>query len=343
VTSGDAVPRTRHDAFVRHVFGRPKAAAIEFRHVLPPELVAELDLDTLAASSSAYRRPSRTPLDSDLVFTVRLRGPEGAEPCSIDMMLDHQSNPDELYPWRSHVYVGELWGRHVAAQARRPRQLRFVVPVLMVQYPARDTPTRLSDILRLPDHVRGIFGSPFETKLYVDDLSGSVLDDPVADPGHLALVEIARTLLYAYKNPDAIHDPRVPTLGPLFDIVLDCFGPGEIEEIMSYAVNVLGEGSPIFAMLTRTLSKGVAEMFVTIADKWRAEGHAAGHAAGHAEGRTIATAQALLRVLDHRTGPVPSFVRERVLATADEQLLERWFDRALSALSVEQVFQPLDA
>lgn len=67
VSSGDPVPRTRHDAFVRHVFGRPQAAAIEFRHVLPPEIVAELDLDTLTTSSSAYRRPSRTPLDSDLV------------------------------------------------------------------------------------------------------------------------------------------------------------------------------------------------------------------------------------------------------------------------------------
>jgi hypothetical protein len=321
------------------VFARPKAAAIEFRHVLPPEIVAELDLDTLAISSSAYRRPSRTPLDSDLVFTVRLRCPEGTEPCSIDMMLDHQSNPDELYPWRAHVYVGELWGRHVAAQDRRPRQLTFVVPVLMRQHPARDTPTRLSDILRLPDHVRGIFGTPFETKLYVDDLRGSVLDDPVADPGHLALVEIARTLLCAYKNPDAVHDPRIPTLGPLFDTVLDCFGPGEIEEILSYAIHVLGEGSPILGMITSTLNKAVAEMFVSYADKLRADGRAE----GLIEGSAIATARALLRVLDHRTGPVPSFVRERVLATADEQLLERWFDRALSARSVEEVFQPLDA
>lgn len=272
-----------------------------------------------------------------------LRCPEGAEPCSIDMMLDHQSNPDELVPWRSHVYVGELWGRHVAVQARRPRQLRFVLPVLMVQYPARSTPTRLSDILRLPDRVRGIFGSPFETNLYVDDLSGSVLHDPVADPGHLALVEIARTLLYAYRNPEAIHDPRIPTLGPLFDIVLDCFGPGEIEEIMSYAVHVLGEGSPVLGMITSTLSKAVEEMFVSYADKLRAEGRLEGQLEGQAAGRTMATARALLRVLDHRTGPVPSVVRERVLATADERVLERWFDRALSAGSVEEVFQPLEA
>ncbi len=331
MTSGDAILRTRHDAFVRHVFGRPKAAAIEFRHVLPEAILAELDLDTLAVSSSAYRRPSRAPLDSDLVFSVRLHGPEDPEPYSIDMMLDHQSTLDELLPWRSHVYVGELWGRHVAAQPRRPRQLPFVIPVLMVQYPARDTPTRLSGVLRLPDRVRGIFGVPFETEIYVDDLSGSVLDDPVADPGHLALVEITRFLLYVYKNPDAMADPRLATLGPLFDTVLDHFGPAEIEEIMSYVANAIGEDSPIFAMIMRTLSKAVKEMYVTIADKLRTEG------------RILAKAEFVLGALGHRAWSIPVSLRDRVLATSDEQLLQRWFDRAFTAGSLEEVFLPLEA
>ena len=34
---------------------------------------------------------------------------------------------------------------------------------------------------------------------------------------------------------------------------------------------------------------------------------------------------------------------KRVLATDDERLLQRWFDRALVAGSVEEVFEPLDA
>ena len=335
MSSGGTVPRTRHDAFVRHVFARPKAAAIEFRHVLPASMLAEVHLDSLALSSSSYPRPSRTPLDSDLVFTAELHGPGDPEPYSIDMMLDHQSTPDELLPWRSHVYAGELWGRHVAAQPRRPRRLPFIVPVLLVQYPARNTPTQLSDILRLPDRVRGAFGAPFETKIYVDDLSKSVLDDPVADPGHLALVEIARALLHAYKNPNALADPRLATLGPLFDVVLDHFGPDEIREIMSYVVHVFGEGSPIFAIIMSTLSKAVGEVYVTIADKLRAE--------GRLEGRASATAEALLRLLGHRAGPVPPLVRDRVLTTSDERLLQRWFDRALTAVSIEEVFQPLEA
>lgn len=314
-----------------HVFGRPKAAGVVFQRVLPPAMLAEIRLETLALASSSYPRPSRAPLDSDLLFEADLHGPGDPDPYSIQLMLDHQSGPDDLFPFRTHVYAGASWGRYIDAQPRRPRRLPFIVSVVMTQYPARNTPTRLSDILDLPDRVREAFGTPFETKIYVDDLRGSVLDDPVTDPGHLALVEIARTLLFLYKNPDALDDPRLPTLGPLFDTVLDYFGPGEIEEIMSYVVHALGEDSPVYAIIIDTLSKAVKEVYVTIADKLRAEG------------RTSAAAEMLLRMLDHRAWPIPASLRDRVLATSDERLLQRWFDRALAAGSVEEVFQPLEA
>lgn len=307
---------------------------VVFHRVLPPAMRTEIRLETLALASS-YPRPSRTSLDSDLLFEADLHGPDDPEPYSIQLMLDHQSGPDELFPFRTHVYVGASWGRYVDAQPRRPRRLPFIVSVLMTQYPARDTPTRLSDILDLPDRVREAFGTPFEAEIYVDDLRGSVLDDPVTDPGHLALVEIARTLLFLYKNPDALDDPRLPTLGPLFDTVLDYFGPGEIEEIMSYVVHALGEDSPVYAIIIDTLSKAVKEVYVTIADKLRAE--------GRMEGRVSAAAEMLLRVVDHRALPIPAHLRERVLATSDERLLQRWFDRVLTASSLEEVFSLLDA
>ena len=113
------------------------------------------------------------------------------------------------------------------------------------------------------------FGVPFEAVIHLDDLSRSVLDDPVADEGHLALVEITRTLLYAYRNPRALDDPRIATLGPLFDTVLRCFGTREVEELLSYVLHVFGEGSPIVTMIMETLGRAVKEMYVTMAEKLR--------------------------------------------------------------------------
>ena len=158
------------------MFARPKAAAVEIRRVLPAAMLAEIELETLALVSSSYPRPSRAPLDSDLLFEALLRG--SGKRRSIRFMIDHQSKPDALFPFRTHVYAGAYWGRYVDAHPRRPRRLPFVIPVLLAQYPARNTPTRLSDVLDLPAHLRDAFGSPFETRIYVDDLRGSVLDGP---------------------------------------------------------------------------------------------------------------------------------------------------------------------
>jgi hypothetical protein len=111
-----------------------------------------------------------------------------------------------------------------------------------------------------------------------------------------------------------------------------------VKELLTYVVEVFGEDSPIFGIIMETLGKAVKEVYVTVADKLRAEGRKA----GRKEGRAAARADALLRVLDHRLGPIPAPVRARVLATTDEQLLQRWFDRALVAASFDEVFQPLD-
>lgn len=128
------------------------------------------------------------------------------------------------------TYAGEYWGRDIRARPG-PMLLPFIVPVLLVQCPARNTPTRLSQILDVPPNLRSRVGAPFAVDLYVDDFSGSVLDDPVAPLGFRALVELARAFLHAYKNPGSLTDERIEELAPLFDIVLDYFGPDDIQAL----------------------------------------------------------------------------------------------------------------
>ena len=116
-------------------------------------------------------------------------------------------------------------------------------------------------------------------------------------------------------------------------------------------------------MLVESLDKEVKEVFVTFADKLRAEGRSEGLKKGRSEGmekglargmekglargmekgRARAAAEMLLRMLDHRAWPVPASLRARVLATTDERLLQWWFERALVAASLEEVFLPLEA
>lgn len=79
-------------------------------------------------------------------------------------------------------------------------------------------------------------------------------------------------------------------------------------------------------------------MYTTIADALLAEGEQKGRAAGRAAG----LARAVLGVLEHRALSIPQSVRERVSSALDEHQLQRWFDRAFTAVSVEDIFDALD-
>lgn len=244
------------------------------------------------------------------------------------------------------MYAGAVWRRYVDGQGERPRALPFIIPVLLRQRPARRTPTRLSDVLVVPARARPVLGAPFEAQVFVDDLEGSVLDDSEADRGVVALVEITRALLDAHRNPSPDTRLRLQTLGPCFDAVLERYGPGEIEELMSYVIHVFGQASPVYAIILATLGRTVNEVFVSIADKLRAEGRKEGRAEGRkegrAEGRRAAKAELLLRVLVRRMGRVPRAVRARISATTSEPLLQQWLERALTATTLEEVFGPSD-
>jgi len=68
-----------------------------------------------------------------------------------------------------------------------------------------------------------------------------------------------------------------------------------------------------------------------------ARGKAEGKAEGEARGKTKGEAQALVRLLEKRIGPVSEALRARIF-TADLASVEAWFDRAIEATDFESVF-----
>jgi hypothetical protein len=70
----------------------------------------------------------------------------------------------------------------------------------------------------------------------------------------------------------------------------------------------------------------------------RTEGRAEGRAEGEARGRAEGEAVLLLRVLQARGLEVPGDVRDMITSCGDTAQLEAWFDRAISAASLDDVF-----
>lgn len=69
-----------------------------------------------------------------------------------------------------------------------------------------------------------------------------------------------------------------------------------------------------------------------------AEGEAKGLAEGRARGEATGEAKLLLRALEARGLDVPADVRNLVTSCRDTTRLESWFDRAITATSIEDVF-----
>lgn len=124
---------------------------------------------------------------------------------------------------------------------------------------------------------------------------------------------------------------------PLFDVLLDQPEPlatNDVRALLTYVLTAFETGSPVRALVEDAIQGRPRKMFVSIADSLIAEGRTA----GLLEGRTAGLARAVLRVLERRFVSVPEPIREHMSSTHDEQRLLRWLDRAVMAVSVEDVF-----
>jgi predicted transposase YdaD len=74
------VTSTPHDALFRSIFGQPAQARAELRAVLPAELRARLDLESLERIDASFIDPSLRSTAADLLFAVDRRGTHGATP-----------------------------------------------------------------------------------------------------------------------------------------------------------------------------------------------------------------------------------------------------------------------
>lgn len=324
-----------HDRVFKYFFGAPAAMAVLLRRMLPAELLLCLDPESLRPAPTERTSPQLRGHAGDLHFTVDYV--EDGIRSELHLAVEHRSTPDPSAPLRFLVRACDIWHDHLKtnANACATATLPVVLPLLLTQHPARSTPTRLSMILNVPPSLRELLRITVEVVVLADDFSGSVLDDPVAEPIVLARVELARAFLHAYKNPESLTEERMKTLAPLLDLLMDQDEPlasNDIGALLTYVVHVFDEASPVRKALEDAIrsKRRVREMYTTIAESWFRDGERKGQA------------RSVLGVLEHRNVVVPEPVRERVLASRDELQLQRWLARALSISTIDDLFDSTD-
>jgi predicted transposase/invertase (TIGR01784 family) len=323
-----------HDSFVKAVFSRPENAAGELKAVLPPALLAKLDLSSLEASPRSFVDERLTWRHSDLLLQARFAG----RPALLYVLLEHQSTPDPLLTVRLAVYMGRIWDEWLREHEGERARVPAVIPLVL--YHGSAGWTVATELLHAFDldltetELEAVRPHLPNFRFVLDDLvrqtDGDLRRREAAVLGRLALLLLKH--LRRVRDDAAAFAEAMQTVADLIRLL----PPGQDRVmVLSYIMEVVDPADPeaVTAALGSAATPEVLEDVMTAAEKLRKEGEAR----GEAKGRLAARRSDVTRLLRARfPGQVSEQLEERV-RSADDATLEAWFERGLSATTLDDV------
>ena len=319
-----------HDKLFKRVFRVPAHAAGELAAVLPPDVAARIDLQSLELVSGAFVNAELAERLTDLLFRARFI--DSDVPGYIGLLLEHQSGPDPWMVLRALEYVVAKW-RELANTEPSRRTLPPIVCVVVHHGPAGwNAPTRIRELVEGLDAAPELLRFVPDFELTVDDLVAQT--DGALDARPLAnFPKVALWFLRDARKTTALLAHLESWKHQLRQIIDDDpAGPrGEdIVSLMSYLLSVAGPN------VSGDIQRRIAEVVpgTEIAMQSAAEQLIQ---QGRVEGRAGALRDTLARLLKARFGTVSRDVEARIAdATVDD--LDRWIEQFATASAIHEVF-----
>src|SRR5690606_27772251 len=95
----------KHDSIVKALFANTEDAASALASALPKEIAERIDWTSLRHANLSLVDQKLREVHSDLMFTAQLEGRD----IVLYVLLEHQSTPDQLMPFRVLRYVVLIW------------------------------------------------------------------------------------------------------------------------------------------------------------------------------------------------------------------------------------------
>ena len=315
-----------HDALFKLTFSEPAELAAMLRDLLPPPVLALLDLDGLVAfppeQHSAELR-ARTP---DLHFQAPWR-PGGY--AHLTILIEHQSSPDPQMPYRALRAAMRVW-----EQVEGPRLP--VVLTLVVAHGERPwtAPRRLSELYDAPpEAIAGLKPYLPELELWFEDLSVTPDDQlPGQGGGRLALLLMRHA-----------HEGRtLPLLNQhlaLYERALRERGDHWAAAVLKYAI-YLNQSRVSPAETERAMAllhPPEREQVMSWMQREREEGRQEGRQEGHEEARPLVQQDLIRRGLRRRFGAIRA-EHERAILVASPRRLDQWVDMIFTVPTADALF-----
>ena len=311
---------TPHDALFKAAFSQVERMAEELRHVLPPELLARMDLGSLSLEPGSFVDEALRERHTDLLFSLHLDGRDAR----IYILFEHQSTPDAWMPLRLLSYMLRIWESHVADGAT---SLPVVIPVVLHH---SDTgwraPTRFEALFDLPPEAAE-FTPHF--RFVLDDL-GAQSEAALRARAASAFTRLVLSVLQQARSGRDLAGLLRGWAGLIRELLRAPDGKRALGLVFRYLYEVRGQAEcAAVDAIAREIEPESEDFMETMADYLRAQGMARGRHEGRRE--------FLLDLLGRRFGELPKPVRERVMASDDAELV-RWGARLLEARDLDDIF-----
>lgn len=341
----DGVPP--HDSFFRAVFSDPAACADLVRAALPPDLLATLDLESLAIESGSFITDPLRARFADLLLSIRARG----RSVLVHLLVEHKSQPERFTIVDLFDSVAAIWKRF---RANHPREesIPRILPIVIHHGPKPwSQPKRLCELFATHDELAAAFAS-FDPTLPVVffDLGG--IEDPerALETLHNPLAQLCLFLLMTSRSENFVthlehaglrllravwHSPNGPHVCvPVLDYVLRSWPKKLATQELAKMLHdhVAPEAEETFQSAADALIEQGVEQGI---ERGRAEGEAIGRVQGEAAGRAQGEIVAITKVLTARFGPAAEMLIPRISRCTDDDELLRLVVLAATVKSLD--------
>lgn len=319
-----------HDKLFRRVFSVPSRAAQELRCVLPPAISAAIDFASLEQVPGTFVDPQLRGRVTDLLFRARFA--DRAEAVFLYFLIEHQSASDPRMPWRVLEYQTRIWSRLMREEPNRNTLPPVVTLVVHHGEGGWTAPRRFHEMVEGLSEVPELARFVPNLEILIDDLA-LARDHELVLRSMDPLSKVSLWLLRDGRDIDRLFEHLQAWASDLECLVREG-DLAEVEVILRYIFHVGGEAS--HQMIRERLLEAVPaveEPMASAAEQLMEQGRKE----GLERGRHQTLRANLDRLLRARFGDLPPTATARLDQACFEDL-DAWFEAALSAATLDEVF-----
>jgi recombination-promoting nuclease RpnB len=249
-----------HDHFFRMMMSDKRVAREFFESHLPRNMLAVADLNYLELQSSSYIDDIRKESIADMLFKTLIAGHEAY----LYLLVDHQSRPDKLMPFRILKYLCNVIEHHL--KENNSKRIPLILPIVV--YHGRQAWNYSNDIHDLVDAPKELIDQYFLKPFTLLDLN-KIEDEDLKQYIWSGVMEL--TLKHIFAR-DML--PHFKEMIELLRQMEQADGKNLIEIVLTYILDrgELSNKKTFFNLVKTELTLELGEKIMTIAEQLKLEG-----------------------------------------------------------------------